>query len=187
MQMNPTEVLKHEHRAIEGALRILDTIARRLQEPGVSRDARQLVDFFRTFADTCHHGKEEQVLFPALEEIGVPRLGGPIEVMLAEHAQGRRHIQAMLDALDALAAGGAEQADQFREHAQSYARLLRNHIDKEDKVLFSIAEQRLTAGRQDRINEEFERIEREVVGAGKHEELHRLLDALDGKYAHGAD
>jgi hemerythrin-like domain-containing protein len=183
--MNPTEELKHEHRAIEGALQILDTIARRLQEPGVPRDARQLVDFFRTFADTCHHGKEEQAFFPALEAVGVPRQGGPIEVMLAEHQQGRRHIQGMLDALDAMEAGGANRTDPFREHAHSYARLLRTHIDKEDKVLFAIAEQRLPAEHQDRKNEEFERIEREVVGAGKHEELHRLLDTLARKYARG--
>lgn len=50
----------------------------------------QLLNFFRVFADLCHHGKEEQYLFPALEAAGIPRESGPAGVMLAEHAEGPR-------------------------------------------------------------------------------------------------
>ncbi len=181
--MNPIEELKHEHRAIEEALILLETIAQRVQQPGVRQDARELVEFFRLFADTCHHSKEEHVLFPTLETLGVSRQGGPIGVMLSEHDEGRRHIQAMLAALDALETGGRQEAGQFREHAEAYARLLRQHIDKEDNVLFAIAEQRLSEVRKGRLSEAFERIERDVVGEGKHDELHRLLDALGKKYS----
>ena len=47
------------------------------------------VDFIRNFADRTHHGKEEDNLFPALEQHGMPRQGGPVGVMLDEHDQGR--------------------------------------------------------------------------------------------------
>lgn len=180
--MNPIDELKHEHRAIEGALLILETMARRVQERDVAQDARQLVNFFRTFADTCHHGKEEQVLFPSLEKAGVARDGGPIGVMMSEHDQGRRHIRGMISALDAMETGGQPVVMQFREHAEGYARLLRQHIDKEDNVLFEMAEKLLSEDRKSRMSEDFDRIERDVVGPGKHDELHRLLDTLEEKY-----
>ena len=180
--MNPIDELKQEHRAIEGALEILESIARRVPQAEAVADARQLVAFFRTFADTCHHGKEEQVLFPTLEELGVSRQNGPIGVMLAEHDQGRKHIQGMLDALEAAAAGGQMPADQFRDHACGYARLLRQHIEKEDSVLFVIAARLLSPADKARLDQEFLRIEQDVVGEGRHEELHRLLDAFGKKY-----
>ena len=89
--MNPIEELKVEHRAIETALDILSRISRDTeQRPAteVIRDAGRLIDFFKTFSDACHHGKEEEHLFPILEQMGVSRDGGPIGVMLIEHDMG---------------------------------------------------------------------------------------------------
>ena len=45
----------------------------------------QAIDFSINFTNTCHHGKEEESLFPALEKEGMPREGGPIARMLYEH------------------------------------------------------------------------------------------------------
>ena len=76
--MNPIKDLKNEHRGIETALRILERVANRFgqaPDPELVIDGEALIDFFRTFADTCHHGKEEQLLFPALEQLGVSRQG----------------------------------------------------------------------------------------------------------------
>ena len=60
----------------------------------------QCIIFFRLFADACHHGKEEDLLFTELEAQGMPRDAGPIAVMLDEHAQGRALVRTMAAALE---------------------------------------------------------------------------------------
>jgi hemerythrin-like domain-containing protein len=181
-RMNPIQELKDEHRAIEGALHILESIAEAIETPSGRDDAQRMLDFLRVFADTCHHGKEERVLFPSLENIGVSRTGGPIGMMLHEHDIGRGHIRSMAEALKSFEEGDRAAGQHFRAHAHDYAALLRRHITKEDQVLFEIADQRLAPVTKGEIQAQFDRIERDVVGQGRHEAFHRLLDNLQEKY-----
>src|SRR3990172_1482629 len=92
-----TDVLRLEHEAILRMLHAMDAAADRLvdgraPDPEILED---IVEFFATFADRCHHAKEEGVLFPRLEARGIPRDGGPVGVMLMEHDIGRRHVAAL--------------------------------------------------------------------------------------------
>lgn len=177
--MNPIEELKTEHRAVEEALRILEGICRRSEAEGciaAPGDVERLLEFFTVFVDTCHHGKEEALLFPALEREGVSRHGGPIGVMLAEHDAGRTHIAGMRRALAQAAPA------EFVRDARGYAELLRQHIFKEDNVLFRIAEQRLSHEVEAELRQGFDRIEAEKVGPGRHEAFHRMLDELGRAY-----
>lgn len=99
------------------------------------------VTFIRQFADACHHGKEEDLLFPELEAAGMPRDRGPIAVMLHEHQQGRALATHMADSLDG-ARRGDERARAILENAaRGYIELIRGHIMKEDQVLFEMADQ----------------------------------------------
>jgi hemerythrin-like domain-containing protein len=84
--MNPTGILSDEHRIIAQVLNCLEAIVRKAGSVGrLDRaSADDAVAFFRSFADRCHHGKEETYLFPALEAKGFPRTGGPTGVMLYE-------------------------------------------------------------------------------------------------------
>ena len=183
--MNPIDELKTEHRAIEGALDLFVNLAGRLAEAPqthTASDARQMLDFFQTFTDACHHGKEEGFLFPALEAIGVSRQGGPIGVMLHEHDQGRALMAELRRALDAHAAGDRSAAAAFRAHAEAYREFLRQHIQKEDQVLFRIAAERLPQAKLAELARDFERLEEERIGHGRHEELHRMLEAFEKAY-----
>lgn len=99
--MEATRELIAEHDAVLVALQLLEKIATALaakSDPAPGH-LEQLLDFFKGFVDRCHHGKEEEVLFPALERCGVPRQGGPIGVMLMEHEAGRGYVKAMADRL----------------------------------------------------------------------------------------
>ena len=89
--------LMHEHEAILFALKILEAIGQRLDagRPTDSEDIAAFIGFLKEFADKCHHGKEEGILFPALVAAGIPEQGGPIGVLLAEHVQGRDWIRQM--------------------------------------------------------------------------------------------
>lgn len=140
--MHPTEILSQEHRAIEVRLNALEAQIRTGESSGpFPREFfEEALDFFRNFADGCHHAKEENLLFPLLKERGVPEHGGPIGVMLAEHDEGRTHLRAIRENLDAATHGSGAAREAVYANAAAYIDLLRRHIYKEDHVLFRVAQ-----------------------------------------------
>lgn len=138
------EVLEWEHERILEALCVLDALAGRFtggRQPPKS-DLAAVVTFLQRFADRCHHAKEEDVLFPALERAGLPREGGPVAVMLQEHEQGRLLLSQI-----AVADGGDLGPD--LDAARSYVALLRDHILKENEVLFEMGRSLLEASAEE--------------------------------------
>lgn len=180
--MTPTGVLMHEHKVILMVLEGAEREARALTAGGPVNEAKiaQIIDFIRNFADRCHHGKEEDLLFAKLVERGFPKEFGPIGIMLQEHALGREHVRAVSDALPQACAGDPAARAQLVDNLLGYVALLRRHIHKEDNVLFPMAEQAL--GDEDRaaLMEAFERVEREEMGEGTHERYHRFAHELSG-------
>ncbi len=171
--------LRNEHMAILSALQTLDAITARLdrKQPVDPRDIRDFIGFLKEFADKCHHGKEEGILFPALVKAGIPEQGGPVGVMLAEHTKGRDLIIQMEASLS-----GTPDYEAFSETAAQYAELLTAHIGKENNVLFPSAERVLQPKQLEQMYDAFEKHEEEVIGAGRHEQLHALLGRLKKKY-----
>jgi hemerythrin-like domain-containing protein len=180
MTIPATQVLRNEHEAILRMLEATEEVARRLTRGGHVAPVTlyDLIEFFQLFADRCHHGKEEDVLFPRLEALGMPRAGGPIEVMLGEHEQGRNLIQQMLAEAKAYADGAAEAGPRWAGAARSYAALLGEHIMRENNVLFPMAERLLSETEQQELAIAFERIEVGKMGAGTHQRLHAKMDKL---------
>jgi len=175
-----TEILRKEHDAILRMLEVTEQVAEQLDrgEKVAPQTLDGLLEFFRLFADQCHHGKEEELLFPALEKKGMPRQAGPIGVMLIEHDQGRSLVQQMAQEGAAYAAGTAGAAGRWSSAARGYVQLLREHIYKENNILFVMAERMLTGTEQQELVAAFERVEEEKMGAGTHERLHKLMDKL---------
>lgn len=185
--MTPTEILRHEHRAIQMALGILHKLCEKLTEPVPDKEnvfghVDGILEFISVFADQCHHGKEETLLFPAMERAGVPREGGPICVMLMEHEMGRNYVQGMRAAWNQVKNGEMSAVHSFVQHAGEYISLLSNHIDKEDNCLFAMAEARLSTSVQRELVQEFEIMEVVKIGKGRHEAFHQLLDSLGKIY-----
>jgi hemerythrin-like domain-containing protein len=182
--MQATEILKGEHRVIEQVLHCLEKMADRCDADGRldERPARQILDFFRTFADQCHHEKEEQHLFPMLEARGFARQQGPTGVMLHEHEQGRRHIWIMTEAVRGAVGGDADAVEEFVAHARAYVRLLRDHIRKENQCLFPMAERALSEEDQRALLASFARVEDEKEHAATHEMYLRLASELADEF-----
>ncbi len=181
--MKATDQLRAEH---DGILTMLQILERITEQMGSGKEANldhldQIVEFLQVFADKCHHGKEEDFLFPALEKVGIPRQGGPIGVMLSDHDQGRKYIRAMREALEELKKG-RDGKDAFAGAARGYIELLRSHIMKENDVLFVMGDRNLPEEQQSRLLEDFETLEKEKIGVGKHEAFHRLMDELGSVY-----
>jgi hemerythrin-like domain-containing protein len=183
--MQPIKALKMEHDAVQMTLRILDKICQRIEKSGEIIDFQhldQLLEFFKVFVDKCHHGKEEELLFPALENVGVSNRGGPIGVLLHEHQQGREYVQAMNTALAQYVKGDRTAVNEFVKTAKGYINLLNQHIDKENGVLFPLAEKHLSEQLHEKLWDGFELIETQKIGVGKHDEFHKMLDELESVY-----
>jgi hemerythrin-like domain-containing protein len=175
-----TSILRDEHKAILKMIDTAEEAAGRLKKNvAVAPEILSgLLEFFHIFADHCHHGKEEDCLFPLLEQKGLPREGGPIGVMLHEHGQGRELIRIMGETACQFAGGQKEAGQRWAEAALAYAALLRNHISKENDILFIMADGILSEADQAKAVEAFEKIETEKLGEGTHERLHALMDKL---------
>ena len=179
--MKATDILMQEHEVILRVIGALEVETDRLAagqdvRPGFFLDA---ADFIKNFADGCHHQKEEGVLFEAMVSAGLPRQGGPIPVMLAEHEQGRAFTRGMRDAANRLAAGDETARADVVNTARGYAALLRQHIQKENSILFPLADQVIPVALQPQVADDFERVEHEDTGEGVHEKYLALAETLE--------
>lgn len=137
-----TQALVNEHRLILRMIALLERNAGRTADGSYTNWQFYIdgVDFIRSYADRFHHAKEEDVLFEALVKNGMPRENSPIAAMLMEHDQGRAFVKAMeTAALEALA-GQSGREPIIADNALAYAALLREHIAKEDEILYPLAE-----------------------------------------------
>lgn len=178
--MKPTDVLKHEHQIVLMVLDGAEREARNIQASGTmdSPKVAKIVDFLRTFVDKCHHSKEERELFPKLQQRGMPGKAGPIGVMLHEHTLGRAEVAAIAAAVDGCARGETAAARTVADHLLTYGTLLRGHIDKENNVLFRMADEILTPADQEELSANFAAIESDELGEGVHEHYHQFAHEL---------
>jgi len=178
--MRSTEDLEHEHRVIEQVVLALEGMAEQLEAGrGLSRErAERALEVLQSFADKCHHGKEEQHLFKTLEARGVPRDTGLVAELLHEHGEARRHVRTMARALVGACENDPQDGPLFALHARGYVRVIRPHIEKEDTVLFPMADETLTPEDDAKVMEGYEAIERQVIGEGMHEKYARWAHDL---------
>jgi hemerythrin-like domain-containing protein len=137
-----TTALVDEHKLILRMLTVLERNAALTQTGKYATYQFYLdaVDFIRNYADRFHHAKEEDVLFEALVANGMPRENSPVAAMLLEHDQGRAFVRAMEEAAQAALRGEPGQDEVIAVNARGYLELLREHIAKEDDILYPLAE-----------------------------------------------
>ncbi len=179
--MKATQILMDEHRVIERMISILVEASDGLEAdenipPSLFLDA---ADFIRGFADGCHHRKEEGVLFKAMESAGVAADAGPIAVMLREHDLGRHYTRGILSAAQKMAGGENSAKTELLQNSRNYAQLLTQHIQKEEAILFPMADRIIPMSLQDQVFEDFEKVEHEETGEGIHEKYLAMIDRLD--------
>jgi hemerythrin-like domain-containing protein len=182
MAMLPTEDLMNEHRVIERMLRVVDRACDRI-EKGQEVEQELFVsaaDFFKNFADKCHHSKEEKLLFEKMQERGVSGEVGPIAVMLREHQDGRVHVKRIAE-LSATKMS-KKTKDGLVKASRSYMDLLSKHIQKEDNILYPMANQILTKDDQEELLKGFEEVEEKVMGPGVHERYHHMIEGWEKEY-----
>jgi len=164
MKANVTQVMVDEHKLILRMIALVENNTA-LLEQGKFRNWQfyiDAVDFIRNYADRFHHAKEEDVLFVELIKNGMPEKQSPIEAMHMEHDQGRAHVRAIEEAAQKALDGEIGQAPVIIENAKGYAALLRGHIEKEDDILYPLAERVLPEEVRARMLDAYARAEQKT-------------------------
>ncbi len=138
----PTHLLKHEHRVIEQSLRALDGICLRLRagEHVPVEVLLVILEFFRDFAGGFHHAREEELLFPALELLGIRGEDGVLGLIRGEHEVEQELIAELELAIGQHDKGNPASAARFIAAATRFREHLIRHMEQEDAVLFKLAE-----------------------------------------------
>lgn len=174
-----TETLKAEHQLILQWIGVMEQMA--LQDAQacanaadsmLCKNADTLIGFIREYADAYHHAKEEEVLFKYLAVPGVLNDCNPLPVMLSDHTQARELVTKMQYA------ASLKNVTSLIEHVRSYASLLKQHIFKEDNILYAMAERGLSDGDKDKIIAEYAVIDDDPNNQAIIKRYQELLDEL---------
>jgi hemerythrin-like domain-containing protein len=130
-----------------------------LQEKPDISDVSSIVDIIRNFADGLHHSKEENLLFPAMEEKGFSSKQGPVAVMLLEHVRGRSFVKGINDNLESYKKGDVSAVRALYQNMNGYADLLDSHITKENNILFRMADMKFSEAEQENLLKKFEELD----------------------------
>lgn len=188
--MSATSDLRSEHGGVSRMLKIMGRMADRMadqmaaEQPPNTKDVDEVVEFLRVFVDKCHHGKEEQLLFPVVRASGLGRqTEDTIGELLEEHTQGREIVARIVAAKEILETGDTTDATDLIDAFTRFRDLLYEHIRREERDCFNAADASLPEEVQTRLQEDYDRLEREVIGEGRHEAFHAMLDRLETEYA----
>ena len=183
--MKPRGPLMIEHRLIE------KLAAAAQQEIGVMQAQRQantllidtLVDFFRTYADRTHHGKEEEILFRDLAKKELsPEDARLMQELIEEHKFGRQTVSELVQAKADYMDGREGALQNILDKMTALLGFYPAHIAKEDKVFFPNSERYFSEEEQAAMLAEFWEFDRYMI----HEKYRAVVAALTGQGAAAA-
>ena len=180
----PVATLVQEHRIIQQVLACLDKLTQQAEIGGTLDvdSARDAVDFFRRFADGCHHVKEEELLVPIMNAKGFSFQNGPLADMRREHQLGRDLLMEVENAVDEVARNEYDALTRFMQCSRQYLAVLHEHIDKEERCLFPLVEQVLSDGDQRTLAYSFNKLENEAAALDAHEQSLEIANYLADRF-----
>ena len=173
--MLPIGPLMIEHRLIE---RMIGAMGKTLIpgeriDPGFIQTA---TDFIQTYADRCHHGKEEGILF---RELGKKPLTGEhrqtMEELIEEHRWGRETTRKLVEMHRKCLHGDKRVVPEVIELMRALTDFYPRHIEKEDKHFFIPCMDYFTAEEKDAILQEGRDFDRELI----HRRYREILNEIE--------
>ncbi len=176
--------MMNEHQVILRILASLNELISRLQNGNtVPREhIEKFAVFLKNYADKLHHGKEEERLFKKMVSFGFPREYGPIGVMLAEHNSSRENVKILSEIGIGNGELTQEEIDKLIVSTKEYIQLLFFHIQKEDNILYPMAQQSLSEDAFDELDEECSEYEKNWFKTDEIKNLYKAADELMAMY-----
>ena len=178
------ETMMQEHDLIVQVLASLQAMSDKLAAGGdiPRQDIADFGRFFRDFADKCHHGKEEDRLFVKMMEIGFPKDSGPLAVMFSEHDAGRREVRGLLAVGNGSGPLSSAEKAKVLNYVGEFVPLLYAHIQKENNVLYPMAQNSIPPEEFEQLDASCEAFDREISGQVDPEALKALAAKLKRRY-----
>ena len=176
----PIQALMSEHELIN---KVLDSLEKWSESLLLDTHEDRLtlakfLTFFREFADAAHHIKEEKVLFEVMTRHGFAIDQGPLAVMMHEHGEARDLLRTLAVLEGQASPWTKEVCQEVSDEATTYVTLMRNHIDKENQVLYPMAANRLPPEQWKEIADAFANIDEEHQCSGLIDENVALANQL---------
>ena len=134
------------------------------------------VDFFRTYADKTHHGKEEDILFRDLAKKQLPQdLKIIMDELVAEHIYGRKTVGNLLAAKEIYVQGNNKSLEDIIVHMKELVEFYPAHIEKEDKHFFYPCQEYFSQPEQEAMLQEFWEFDRKLI----HEKYLKLVEEME--------
>ena len=175
-QKKPTQILKEEHENVLQKLDSLEEIISHLDKKDeVSDKLKELASFFKTDF-WIHFAKEEEALFPEIEKF-IPREGGPTGMMFIEHEDLRNTNTQLQPVIGVYLrdAGDLETKGIIQRYGTHFISLLREHINKENNILFMMADMHLDQRQMDKVIKLFDELENSGEKRGRSSISHPCL------------
>ncbi|MBL7132271.1 MAG: hemerythrin domain-containing protein [Candidatus Omnitrophica bacterium] len=176
--MMPVGPLMIEHRLIERMIRImqanLETIRKEGKlDPGFVDTA---VDFIRTYADRCHHGKEEDILFRDLAKKKISDEHQRImQELIEEHKMGRNNVKKLVEAKEKYVRGNKDALKDIVSNMEILVKFYPKHIEKEDKRFFIPCMDYFTGPEKDTMLNEMHEFDRNMI----HEKYAKVVEGYE--------
>ncbi|MGH9920030.1 MAG: hemerythrin domain-containing protein [Nitrososphaerales archaeon] len=181
--MSAIETLEQEHRLISRVVRLLPAVRRNVDAGVVDEQVlSKIADFFSAFTDGCHHAKEEDLLFPMLQQRGVSSKGCPVGTLRLEHQQGRNVVKALNSAVEKYKGGDARAANTISAILKDATELYTDHIWREDYLLFPMSDKVLLGTDRETLVKDFAGVQAKF-GSAFQERYEQLVDQLEKELA----
>jgi hemerythrin-like domain-containing protein len=128
-------------------------------------DAATILKFLKLFGDQYHQAMEENVLFPAL--LRVAPHDTTLRQLVSEHGDERLLVAQIEEALR------SKRGMVFFRSSRQLTTMLRNHCDREETILYSLAEPCLSVEQDEAIVAEFTKNREQAVAIGSFSKLER--------------
>ncbi len=175
---SPAGPLMAEHRVIERMLAVLETQLGVIAETQTADPAviDTAVDFIITYADHCHHGKEEDILFQRLADKPLDdELSAFMAGLVEDHARGRQMTSRLIQANAQYRSGEPAALGDIEACIRDLVEFYPVHIAKEDRHFFKPCLEYFTDAEKDTMLADFDEFDRALI----HEKYRRVVENLE--------
>jgi hemerythrin-like domain-containing protein len=178
--MMPIGPLMIEHRLIERMVGLLRQELHAIGEQDTvnTEFIDRAIDFFRTYADRCHHGKEEHILF---RDLAAKTLSSEhkkiMNELIQEHRFGRETVGKLLSATERYGLGDREARGKIMGFLKELTNFYPAHIEKEDKHFFMPCMEYFSKEERDAMLDEFGEFDKGLI----HEKYKQMVERFEGE------
>jgi hemerythrin-like domain-containing protein len=147
-------IIRDEHRSISVILHGMEYLVQRIRARRNKVDPRvfhAMLYYLDTFSERMHHPKEDQYLFKAMRE-----RSAEADTLIADleddHARGEDALRRLAQCLIRYEEGGEQEFPAFEREVENFVRNYRDHMRKEEDLLFPLAQKVLTVADWSKID-----------------------------------